>query len=288
MRSEDSVRHQLGSTPIAEGMFTGAIPLYAERYLLQGHDRQISGVPMLRLATLLDGAVVREGKAAQWRTITLPGQTLLVPPQCSTRWKFSGATDVGVFYFVAPHTGIAERFLALSTSYADPIQFFDALVSNTARQIFHELQKGGACDDHFVEKLVEVMLEQSFRALSTPEIQLFSPRHVHFNRLQKVLPYIRNHLTEDLSAETLAKLAGVSATHFRRLFQEALGVSVHRYVQAARLELARKLLSTSSLPIAQIAGACGFANQSHLTACFSATHAVTPAVYRKTITRTRS
>lgn len=267
--------------PIAEGILGGATPLYAERYLLHGDDRRIDGVPMLRLATLLDGAVVREGGTEQWRTSTLPGQTLLVPPQCSTHWKFSGATDVGVFYFVAPQTGFGERFLALSCSHADPMQFFDALVSSTARQIFHELEKGGACDDVFVGKLAEVMLEQSFRALSTPEIQLFSPRHVHFNRLQKVLPYIRDHLTEELSAETLAKLVGVSATHFRRLFQEALGVSVHRYVQAARLEQARKLLSTSSMPIAQIAAACGFSNQSHLTVCFSTTHAVTPAVYRK-------
>ncbi|MCB1854810.1 MAG: helix-turn-helix transcriptional regulator, partial [Halieaceae bacterium] len=45
----------------------------------------------------------------------------------------------------------------------------------------------------------------------------------------------------------------------------------------------RKLLATTTVPIAQIGEECGFSSQSHFTACFKAAHASTPAGYRKHI-----
>jgi AraC family transcriptional regulator len=94
------------------------------------------------------------------------------------------------------------------------------------------------------------------------------------------LLHIREHLADKLPAEKLASLAGVSVAHFRRLFEEAMGVPPHRYIHAARLEQARKLLSTTGLPIARIAEDCGFSSQSHFTASFRAAHAATPTEFR--------
>jgi AraC family transcriptional regulator len=59
-----------------------------------------------------------------------------------------------------------------------------------------------------------------------------------------------------------------------------MGVSPHRYVLAARLDLARKLLTQTTFPISRIAEECGFSSQSHLTASFRAAHSTTPAQYR--------
>jgi AraC family transcriptional regulator len=123
------------------------------------------------------------------------------------------------------------------------------------------------------------------RALTSPEIHGFNPRHVHFRRLQAVLSYIRAQLGGDLSVSVLAAEAGVSTAHFRRLFQEAMGTPPHRYVLATRLEQARKLLATTSMPVVSIASECGFSNQSHLTTSFRAAHASTPAEYRRHVQR---
>ena len=177
-------------------------------------------------------------------------------------------------------TIVIERFISLTSKATEPLQFSDALVGSIALQLLNELQKGSAADERFMEKLADVMLEQIYRALTTPETAVLLPRHVHFQRLQKVLPYIREHLGEDLTAQHLAGLAEVSIAHFRRLFHEALGVPVHSYVMAARLEQARKLLGTTSQPISRIAEDCGFSSQSHFTACFRAAHAATPGQYR--------
>jgi AraC family transcriptional regulator len=116
--------------------------------------------------------------------------------------------------------------------------------------------------------------------LTTPAIGGINPRHAHFSRLQAVLNHIHQDLTGELSAEELAAKAELSLAHFRRMFHEAMGLPPHRYVMNVRLEQARKLLTMSSMPIAGIAQACGFSSQSHLTACFRAAHASTPARYR--------
>ncbi len=280
MQYWDKVRVSLGSLPILEGEIGGAIPLHIERYLLNGVDRPVSGMAGMGFVTQFGGAQVTEGPRDRWRSQTLPSQSLLIPARCPTHWHYSGVTDFAVFYFPEQVPAAAERFLYLVADQVAPRQFSDALVGAVALQILNELQKGNSADERFMAKLADVMLEQIYRALTTPETTALLPRHVHFQRLQQALPYIRAHLSEDLSAQHLADLVGVSIAHFRRLFQQALGVPVHRYIMSARLEQVRKLLSSTGLPISRIAEDCGFSSQSHLTAAFKAAHAVTPADYR--------
>lgn len=280
MDSWQSTRHELGSLPILEGSIGGEVPLIVERYLLNGVDRSVSGLDGIGLVTQFGGARVQEGQQGRWRSENLPSQSLLIPRNCPTHWHYNGVTDFAVFYFPAQSDAPIERFISLTSKATEPLQFSDALVGSIALQLLNELQKGSAADERFMEKLADVMLEQIYRALTTPETAVLLPRHVHFQRLQKVLPYIREHLGEDLTAQHLAGLAEVSIAHFRRLFHEALGVPVHSYVMAARLEQARKLLGTTSQPISRIAEDCGFSSQSHFTACFRAAHAATPGQYR--------
>jgi AraC family transcriptional regulator len=103
---------------------------------------------------------------------------------------------------------------------------------------------------------------------------------VHLARLQAVLNHVHANLAGELTSTRLARHAQVSPAHFSRIFRDATGVSPHQYVLAARLDLARKLLTQSSLPISRIAEESGFSSQSHLTAAFRAAHSVTPAQYR--------
>lgn len=275
------VHKLIKAKPIVAGRIDSAVPLYAERYLLGGADRIVQGFDMIGLLTQFGGAQVR-GEAGHWRAVSLPSQSLLVPRNCATRWHYSGTVDFAVFYLTDEAPEIVERLLLLTRGQNDPLLFSDPLVCAAALEIMKELAKGADADQPFVESLVDVMLEQTYRALTT-KTGRHSPRNIHLARLQKVLPYIREHLAEDLRAQTLAGMADVSIVHFRRLFQEALGMPLHRYILNARLELAQKLLGTTDVAILRIAEECGFSSQSHLTASFKATHAVTPAEYRASV-----
>ncbi len=285
MKPWQRVRRELSSTPLAEGLIgwpaSGTSALYLEHYLLNDIERTVSGLTCTSLVTQFGGARVREGERGSWRSSTLPSQSLLVPANCATHWHYGGTVDFAVFYFPDRTEAVIDRLRLLAEKAAEPLLFSDALVSAAAQQLVRELNKGGSSDERFMTMLAPVMLEQVYRVLTTPETVGFNPRHIHFARLQKVLSHIREHLEEDLSVPALAALAGVSVAHFRRLFLAAMGTPPHRYVLATRLEYARKLLATTSLPIAQVADTCGFSSQSHFTACFRTAHASTPAEYRQ-------
>lgn len=96
--------------------------------------------------------------------------------------------------------------------------------------------------------------------------------------LQSTLEHIRENPT--LSVHDLASDAGFSAAHFRRLFHLNTGQSPRDYLQHQRLELARKLLETTALPISSIATQTGFASVPHFTQKWKSVHGLPPHQYR--------
>ncbi len=274
------VRRQLAHQPIAAGAITGPNPLFAERYLFQDIERTVSGLRCTGLVAQFGGSRVREGEPGHWRSMNLPTQSLLIPRGVPTRWHYSGAVDFAVFYFHAGGDTVLTNLEALARSRDAPLPFSDPLVGAAALQLVEELQKGAGADEGFMQRVAQVMLEQAYRALVAPGSRGISPRHAHFSRLQAVLNLVRDDLAGDLSVARLASSVRLSEAHFCRIFRDATGVPPHRYVLAARLDLARNLLTRSTLPIVRIAAECGFSSQSHLTASFRAAHSVTPAQYR--------
>ncbi len=274
------VRKELGRQPIVAGRIHGSAPLFMERYIYQDIERTVSGMDTTALVVQFGGGRVREGEPQRWRSMNLPTQSLLIPRGVATHWHYSGTVDFAVFYFLAGGNSMMQSLQTLADSRREPVPFSDPLVGTAALQLASELQKAHGADAGFMERLAGVMLEQVFRALVTPGTRGINPRHVHFSRLQAVLNYVHTNLAGDLSAARLAKRAEVSVAHFSRIFRDATGVSPHQYVLAARLDLARKLLTQSNLPVSRIAEECGFSSQSHLTAAFRTAHSTTPAEYR--------
>ncbi len=62
-------------------------------------------------------------------------------------------------------------------------------------------------------------------------------------RMRRVLDYIDRHLDSDLDLETVRGVAAFSKFHFHRQFTATFGLSVHRYVQLARMKRASYLLA---------------------------------------------
>jgi AraC-like DNA-binding protein len=79
----------------------------------------------------------------------------------------------------------------------------------------------------------------------------------------------------------LARDSGVSPGHFSRSFRRATGCTVPEYARRVRVRRAARLLRASSAPLADVAAACGFADQSHLTRQFHLESGFTPAAYRR-------
>lgn len=92
---------------------------------------------------------------------------------------------------------------------------------------------------------------------------------IYFQRINLVLDYIREHLTDDLSLETLAEVARFSPFHFHRIFTALTGETLNDAVGRLRLERAAALLRGSPrLSITQAALDSGFNSVSSFSRAF--------------------
>jgi AraC family transcriptional regulator len=116
---------------------------------------------------------------------------------------------------------------------------------------------------------------------STPEAGKKSPHQLTGRQMQRIREFIDSNLDGDIRLETLASLCGRSTEYFVRLFKATTGMSPYQYVLNQRVEHAKMLLGDDTKKISDIALACGFTHQEHLTRMFRRFTGVTPARFRR-------
>ncbi|MEH2488545.1 AraC family transcriptional regulator [Bradyrhizobium sp. AZCC 2230] len=100
-------------------------------------------------------------------------------------------------------------------------------------------------------------------------------------QLRRAIGYIENNLGTSLRIEEVAIQVHLSASYFSRAFKASVGVCYTEFVAQARIALAKRLLLTTELPIAEIALLCGFSDQPHLTRVFGRAVGVPPYTWRR-------
>ncbi|MDX1992888.1 MAG: AraC family transcriptional regulator [bacterium] len=104
--------------------------------------------------------------------------------------------------------------------------------------------------------------------------------NVYSEQIQVVEQYIRDHLSEPLSREVLAEIAGFSIPHFHRVFQGCTGESAAAYVRRIRMERAGRKLRMGAVDITEVAIAAGYDSQAAFTKAFRKHFSLTPGEFR--------
>jgi AraC family transcriptional regulator len=99
---------------------------------------------------------------------------------------------------------------------------------------------------------------------------------------RRVIAYVEANLSRRILVEELARLLGLSASHFCRAFKCAFGASPRDYVLRRRIEMAQALMLTTSEPLSSIAVNCGMCDQQHFTRSFHRIVGETPSNWRRT------
>ena len=101
------------------------------------------------------------------------------------------------------------------------------------------------------------------------------------DRLLKVLAVMEERLEEPVGRAALAAIAGVTVRQLERLFAAHLGTTLGDHYLGLRLDRARTLLRQTSLSVAEIAVACGFAAAGHFARVYRARFGRTPTGERR-------
>jgi AraC family transcriptional regulator len=99
-------------------------------------------------------------------------------------------------------------------------------------------------------------------------------------RLQRVIHLMESSLENSFSLSAFAAEAQLSDFYFSRLFHQATGHSPSQYFIQLRLAKARRLLSSTSLSIIDVALEVGYGSPSHFAQMFKRHTGMTPRAYR--------
>jgi len=206
------------------------------------------------------------------------------PPHTETTWVLNSNTDFMLLYFP---TDVKSPSLEMVDLLGQPITAVtpvaDPLIILIGRKIADMALQGERKSVH-MDQLLGVYLEQTRRHLSQELTPHLSVEHIQLERIKSIVKFIHQHIADVLTVELLAHHLNISQTHLRRLFSEAVGMTLHQYIIHIRLKKAQDLLASTSSTIIQISQETGFNSQSYFTNSFKKAHSITPAQYRKIFT----
>ena len=136
---------------------------------------------------------------------------------------------------------------------------------------------GDDFDETLVNRVCEQVLTDRVRSPTDRQrLPLRARLGVQNAKVLSIIELMEANLSEPLSLIEIADEVGLSRRQIERLFQQEMGRSPARYYLEIRLDRARHLLIQSSLPVVEVAVACGFVSASHFSKCYRELYARSP------------
>ena len=207
---------------------------------------------------------------------------MYVAPAHSPYWTFS-ETPLFLRYLTLEYDQAGLETFAESArplSSSPRFAFFEPRLLALARQIEIECQTSGPSDPMRGDDLALQLVGRLGGDRSGPPGRFHGGLTARQARL--VTDYLESHFMDAVDTGGLARLAGLSPSHFHRAFRISMGRPPHVWLTERRLQHARELMLRTAKPLAQIALEAGFADQPHFTRTFSRLTGVSPAAWRRT------
>jgi len=147
----------------------------------------------------------------------------------------------------------------------------DGRVRVLASWLYGEREKRSPLSTALTESMLRMLLLEFLRLW----------RHSHGGLVEAIRAYVREHLRAPLRLDTLAQRAGLSKYHFGREYKALSGRTPVEDVRRMRLEYARDLILSSSMPLKEIAPKAGLVDVYHMSRLFRRYLGFTPGSLRR-------
>lgn len=215
----------------------------------------------------------------------------LIPPFVPHRIETTpgiAADHLAVHFDFAPGVPPPCRALSSRTPYAVHLPEDLALPRETillphdhVEQAFLDLLTAQAAQAPWKELAIRACMLRILTALLAKTRAPRQASNAARARLNRVTAHVGSHLADPLTAAGLARVAGLSVSHFNRLFREWSGYSPLDYVRRQRLGEARRLLANIELSIKEIAARTGFSDPYHFSRSFRQMDGLSPTEFRE-------
>ena len=157
----------------------------------------------------------------------------------------------------------------------------DPVIAGLARAVLPALEAGQPASSLFLDHVVCALLAHLLRdhGAPAPRVKPVPPGLAPWQE-RRAKELLLERLGCGVSVDEVAAACGLSRSHFGKAFKQTTGRTPHAWLTERRIETAQQMLC-STLPLSQIADACGFADQSHLTRVFGARTGRSPAQWRR-------
>ena len=104
---------------------------------------------------------------------------------------------------------------------------------------------------------------------------------LYLRQIQEGIDFIEAHLESDIELVDVARAAGMSQWHFQRIFKALTSETLKTYIRSRRFARALEQLTSTGLPVLDIALAAGYETPESFTRAFKDCFRITPSQYRK-------
>ncbi|WP_409527677.1 AraC family transcriptional regulator [Rhizobium lusitanum] len=130
-------------------------------------------------------------------------------------------------------------------------------------------------DELFVDDFVSRLADGLVQHARLPQRPLGS---IAWGQAKAAREYLEAHVTRGVRSQELEQITGLDRFALARHFRAAFATSPHRFLLMRRLQQAKALIVEGE-PIAEVAAATGFADQSHLTRHFKKAFGIAPGAW---------
>ena len=161
----------------------------------------------------------------------------------------------------------------------------DPVLGHLLRALMPALTRPAEASALFVDQLAGAIGTHLFDRYggtrSTPHAPARNQRVLSRAHEMRAKEMLGSRLDGEVSVADVADACRLSRSYFIRAFRETTGQTPHQWLLAQRIDHARTLLAGSQLPLAEVAAACGFADQSHFTRVFAQGVGTSPGRWRR-------
>lgn len=168
-----------------------------------------------------------------------------------------------------------DRVREYSTGLDIGAEFYGGVIISLAMKLYNEFRYMDEAAPLAIQGLMlEIVAEASRHTRITAEKQ--TPP-----RIKRAKEYLHEHFHESISLEYLAELVDAHPAYLAREFRRYYRSTIGEYVRRLRVEFACSKLAESDEPLANIASAAGFSDQSHFSRTIKMVIGMSPNSYRK-------